>query len=143
MAQAVGDGERAARADGVHEQRLRAVERVDVAGAVLDALPAGGLHGAADLERQLRDVAPGLLDAALAHEPQQGAVGADVVEAVVVHADVADVRGHEPLGLPPAEVQEAPLAGGVELQQGRADLEALGPLRPAPGRVPPVDGEHG
>ena len=91
----------------------------------------------AHLERELVEVPlPRLVgDAALVHQPPQVAVGADVVEAVVVDADVRQVRGHHGDGPLAAEPQEALVAGRVELQQGRAELEALRPLGPALGRV--------
>jgi len=44
MAKLVGECQRAERADCIDEQRLRAVERVDVAGAVGRFCPPGGLY---------------------------------------------------------------------------------------------------
>ena len=41
-----------------------------------------------------------------------------------------------------AELEELAIAGGVELQERRAVLKALGPLRPAARGVPPAHGEH-
>ena len=45
--------ERAQRPKSVDKQRVRAVERVDIAAALRQARPAAGLHRAADFERQL------------------------------------------------------------------------------------------
>ncbi len=142
VAEPVGHRERAAGPDGVDEERMRPVERVDVAGAVGRFLPAGRLHRAAHLQGQLGELPQPVVDAALEHEPAQRAVGAHVVEAVIVHAGVAHVRGHPLDGAVAAEVEEPLVAGRVELQQRRAVAEPLGPLGPPAGGVAPVDGEH-
>ena len=133
MAELVRHGQRTQRAHRVHEQRVRAVERVDITPAVRGGRPARRLHRPGDLQRQLVEVLLALVerDLALAHQPPQVPVGGDVVEAVIVHADVRHVRGHELDGLAPPDFQEALLAGGIELQQRRAELEPLRPLRPA------------
>ncbi|MBA7588944.1 hypothetical protein ES708_31015 [subsurface metagenome] len=80
-------------------------------------------------------------DAALGHEAAQVAVGADVVEAVVVDAEVGDVRRHGCDGVCAAQVQVARIAGGVELEDLGPELEALGPFGPAPGGVAALDSE--
>ena len=50
---------------------------------------------------------------------------------MIVHADMRNVRGHVLDGLAPPDFQEALVAGRVILEQRRAKLEALRPLRPA------------
>ena len=107
--QPVGQRERAQRAHGVREERVRAVERVDEAAAVGGPRPAPGLHRAARLEGELAQVALAALGlvAALEGEAPQRAPRADVVEAVVVHADVRDVRGHARVGALATELEEA------------------------------------
>ena len=144
MPQHVGDGQRAQRADGVHEERVGAVERVDVA-AIGQPGPPFRLHRAADLQGELVEAQlPGRrVDPALARQPPQPAVGADVVEPVVVHADVRQVRRHPLDGARPAQLQEFSVAGGVELQDCRAELKSLSPFRPAARLVAALDGEHG
>src|SRR5690606_15571577 len=52
VAEAMGDGEGAQGADGVDEERMRAVERMDEAAAIADGRPARGLDGARELERE-------------------------------------------------------------------------------------------
>ena len=52
MSEQMRKGERAQRADGVDEERVRAVERVDVA-AVGNRGPAARLHRAAHFQREL------------------------------------------------------------------------------------------
>ena len=139
----VRHGQRSQRADRVGKQRVRAVERVDVAQPVRQVGPASGLDRAADLERQLveRDLPLARVGAALAHQAQQVAVRGDVVEPVVVHADVADMAGHVLHRGAAADLENRRVARGVELQDGRAELEALRPLGPAARRVAAVDRE--
>ena len=85
-----------------------------------------------------------------ATEATQPTVGFDVARrvvelmepgAVVVDADVRDVRGHELQRVPPAEVEQFAVAGGVEREDGAAILEALRPFGPAAGGVSSFDGE--
>ena len=144
LAQHVRERQGAQRADRVDEQRVRPVERMNEA-AGREARPAVGLHGAAHLERELVEAGLPLarLDAPFAREPPQVSVGADVVEAVVVHAHVGQVRRHPLERARAAEIEELLVAGRVELQQRGAELEALRPLGPAPGLVAPLDGEDG
>jgi hypothetical protein len=75
--------------------------------------PARGLDGAGGLEGEFVEVFfPRVVgDEALAHEAEEIAVGADVVEAVVVDADVGDVRRHEVDRVAAADVEETPRRG--------------------------------
>ena len=95
MAEAVGLHQDPARADGVDEERVRAIEGVDEA-TLLVLGPARGLDRTGDLDGEFVEVALPLVvgQAALEHQAAQVAVGREVVEAVVVDADVRDVRGH-------------------------------------------------
>src|SRR6188508_2243604 len=113
--------------------------------AIGQARPAPGLHGAADLQRQLVEVALPLtgLEPSLARQAPEVAVGADVVEAVVVHADVREVRSHAFQRAAAPQFEEGTIVCRVKLQYGRAELEPLRPLGPAAGHVLAVDGEHG
>ena len=135
--------ERAQRADRVDEQRVRAVERINVA-AARNVRPARGLHCAGDLEREFvkLHLARAVGDLPLAHEPPKVAVGRDVVEAVIVHAGVRHVRGHVLHRAFVADLQKPLVAGGVVLQHGRAELKALRPLGPAARGVLALHGEH-
>ena len=97
--------------------------------------PAVGLHRAGALEREFVEIlfAPtrrrGCGPRRISR--QQVAVGADVVEPVVVHPDVGDVMRHARDGPFAAEFQERFVAGGVVLQDRRAVHEALRPFGPA------------
>ena len=104
-----------------------------------------GLHRARDLQRDLGVVQFALIagDPALEDQAAEVAVGGDVVEPVVVHADVGDVRRHVAEGLRAAELQHRLVAGGVEVKECHPELEALRPLRPAPRGVAPLPGEDG
>ena len=53
--------QRAQRADGVGEERMRAVEGMDEAFAVRDVRPARGLHGAGTFQRQFVEIALALV----------------------------------------------------------------------------------
>ncbi len=133
MTELVRHRQRPHRANRVHEEGVRAVEAVDEAGAVRELRPARRLHRAADLEREfVKVLLPVVLrDAALAHQAQQVAVGRDVVEPVVVHADVRDMRRHVPPRALAPDVEEPLVTRGIELKNCRAKLKALRPLRPA------------
>ena len=52
---------------------------------------------------------------------------------------MGDVRRHHLDGFAPSDFEKGLVASGVVLQDSRAILEALGPLGPALGRVPPLD----
>jgi hypothetical protein len=53
VAELMGDHEGTQGTDGVDEERVRAVEGIDVAGAIGERGPAGGLDGAGDFEGEL------------------------------------------------------------------------------------------
>ncbi len=107
--------------------------------------PSARLHRTAHLQREL--VEPALpvfsLDASLADETPQVAVRADVVEAVIVNADVGQVRRHAIDCARASQLQERRVARGVELQECRAELEPLGPLGPSARSIAAFDSEHG
>ena len=69
------------------------------------------------------------------------AVRADVVEAVIVHAHVGQVRRHPLERAGAAEIEEPRVVGRIELQQRGAELKPLGPLGPAARLVASLDGE--
>ena len=81
-------------------------------------------------------------DSPLVHQPKQIAEGGNVVEAVVVHADMRDMLGHVFARSFAADGEKPSVAGGVKLQQRRAKLEPLRPFRPAARRVSTFDREH-
>jgi hypothetical protein len=122
---------------------MRAVERVNES-AVRQARPAGGLHRATHLQRELvRTLFPlGRDDAALAREPPEGSVRADVVEAVIVDADMREVRRHALDRARPAKLEKVGVTGRVILQQRGSELKPLGPFGPPARPVAPFDGEH-
>ena len=111
--------------------------------AVRQRGPAPRLDRAADLERELvephfpgRRVEPSLL-----REPREPAVRADIVEAVIVNADVRQVRRHAVHRPLTRKVEELGLTSRVELQHRRAELKPLRPLGPAARLVPSRDRE--
>ena len=70
-------------------------------------------------------------NAAFEHQTAQVAVGGDVVEAVIVDPDVGQMFCHVRDTCRRATVQQIPVAGQFEAQQGIAVLESLRPLGPA------------
>ena len=89
--------------------RVSAGEGVDKTRAVCGLGPAGGLHGTRQLDGQLVEVELALIvrNAAFEHQAAQVAIGGEVVEAVVVDADVRDVRRHLRDGAVAAEREKA------------------------------------
>ena len=145
MTENVGKAEGAKRADGIGEERLGAVERADVAELGGELGPAGGLDGAAGFEGEIVEVGFPLVrgEATFAEESAQIAVGADIVEAVIVDPDVGDVDGHSAEGGVAADLEHGFISGGIVLEDGRAVDEAFGPLSPTAGGVFSLDGEDG
>ena len=80
---------------------------------------------------------------AFAEESSQIAVGADIVEAVIVDPDVGDVGGHSAEGGVAADLEHGFISGGIVLEDGRAVDESFGPLGPTAGGVFALDGEDG
>jgi len=124
---------------------MGAVERIDVTAAATDGGPSRGLHSAGALEREHVEIPLPIIggDAPFVHQAKQISVRRDVVESMVMHADVGNVRRHEVHGSFTALVQKPLLAGGVKLEDGGAKLEALCPLRPAAGGIAALHGEYG
>ena len=67
---------------------------------------------------------------------------ADVVETVVMHADVREMRRHHRNGSLAPKLKKMLVARRIELQEGRAVLKTLCPLGPPFARVTPVHGEN-
>ncbi len=64
-------------------------------------------------------------------EAEKVPVGGDIVETVIVHAEVGNMWGHGLYGLAAADLEELLVTRGVELQDGRAVDETLRPFRPS------------
>jgi hypothetical protein len=108
-------------------------------------LSSAGLHGARTFQRQFIEVALefALRNPSLAHQPPEVSVGADVVEAVIVHAHVREVMRHSVHGAFASESQELQVPECIELQQRRAIEKTLCPLGPAARRVFALHGIDG
>src|SRR5262245_39961692 len=122
---------------------MRPVERVDEA-APGDPGPSSGLHGATHLQRQLvqGDLRIRGVESTLARQSPEIAVGADVVEPVIVDARMRQVQRHALERARSPELEELAAAGRVVLENRRSELEALRPLRPAPCAVASVNREN-
>ena len=141
----MGDAEGAHGADGIAEKGVGAVEGVYVTEIRSELGPTCSLDGAGDFKGKLVESQLPFVggDAAFQHEAAEVAVGADVVETVVVHAGMGDVKGHEVDHFGADGIKEFGVAGSIELKDSGAVLKALGPLGPAAGGVLAADGEHG
>src|SRR5271165_532956 len=145
MAEQVAGRERTHGADGIDEERMGAVEGEYISAAIRRAGPSCRLDRAGTFQGKFVEtpLPPIFRYSAFVHEAQQVAVSADVVEAVIVHADVADVTRHERDGGLAGELKEFGFARGVVSERGGAELKALGPLGPAAAGIPSADGEYG
>src|ERR1051325_6500385 len=106
---------------------------MDEAGSVRDLCPPRSLDSARNLQGQLVEILLAFVEwnFSLPHQPPQISVGGDIVEPVVVHAQVRDMRGHPLNRVAPSEFEKSIVSGRVELQQRRAVLKSLRPFRPA------------
>lgn len=145
MTENVGKAEGAKGTDGVREKRLRAVERADVAELGGELGPAGGLDSATGFEGEIVEVGFPIVEgeATFAEESAQIAVGADIVEAVIVDPDVGDVDGHAAEGGVATDLEHGFIPGGIVLEDGRAVDKTFRPLGPTAGGVFALDGEDG
>ena len=143
MAQTVRDGQRSQRTNRVAKQRVRAVERINISMTVRGGAPASRLHGPGCLEGQFIQFAfpPVVRNASFAHQPVEIAIGADVVEAVVMNADVRHMRCHAVDRMISADLQKSLVAGRIKLKNGPTELKALGPLGPALGLILSLNGK--
>ena len=75
---------------------MRSIERIDVAIALARLAPTHCLHRAGHLEGQFVELQFALVvrNAVFQHQAAEVAVGTHVVEAVVVYAEVGQVRCH-------------------------------------------------
>jgi hypothetical protein len=80
-------------------------------------------------------------DLSFAHEPSEVAEGRQIIEPVIMHSYMRDVRGHVLAGAVATELQQRLVAGHVEGQDGAAVHEPLSPFRPSPSGVLAFDGE--
>src|SRR4051812_36441546 len=118
------------------------VERIDVAASGPRPRPARRLNRPGYFHGQFVEVSlPCLLFyPAFVHQAQQIAIGADVVEAMIVHADMRNMGGHVSHRMLPTFLKEALVARGIELKNLGAELKTLRPFGPATTCIPPLDG---
>src|SRR5688572_7516565 len=113
--------------------------------AVWQTRPARRLDGPAHLQCEL--VEPRLplrrVESSFTRQSPQAAVRTDVVEPVIVDAGVRQVRRHSIQRAVSSELQKLLLAGRIELQHRRSELEALRPFGPATRLPASVDREDG
>src|SRR5690606_1185907 len=80
--------------------------------------PTAGLYGARDLQRKLVEAFFPLVggNPPFFHEAQEVPIGTHIVKAVVVHADMTDVRCHYVYGLLSRRLQHGLLVGSIVLK---------------------------
>ncbi len=119
MAKLVGDRERSEGAHGIHEKRMRPVKRIDISAALPKRSPPRGLHGARHFKRQFIKIFFAFVerDFALAHQSPKISVGRNIIETMIVHADVRHMRRHHSDGIFTAKLQKLAIACCIELQQ--------------------------
>jgi len=134
-------------AQGTHsidEQRMRPVKGINVAAALGGSGPARSLGAGAGLDGEIVEMHfPGIVgDALFAHQAAQVAIGREIMEAVIMHADMGDVRGHIGDRVFAPKFQQGTIPGAVKSQNRAAILETLGPFGPTAAGIAAIDGEH-
>ena len=133
MTQLMRHRQRSQGPNGVHEQRVRPVEGMDESSAIRNLRPARRLDGTGHFQRHFVEIVLTLLERnlPLTHEPPKVPVSGNIVKAMIMHANVRNVRGHVANRLFPADLQESSVACCVKLQQRRPVLKSLRPFGPA------------
>src|SRR5689334_21802233 len=67
---------------------------------------------------------------AFAHQSPEVSVRRNIVEPMIVHAKVRNVRGHQLYRVFSAKLQKLAFASRIELQQRRSELKPLCPFSP-------------
>ena len=134
--------EDAAGANGVYEERVRAVEAVDES-PTLPLGPTGGLNGAAGLDREFVEIFFPLIfgETAFEHQAAEVSVGREVVKSMVMDANVRDMGGHAANGVIAAASETFLIACGIKMKDRDAVTEAFGPFSPAASGVFTRNGE--
>ena len=136
--------ENAAGTNGVHEEGMRAVEAVDES-PTLPLGPTGSLNGAAGFDREFVEIFLPLIfgETAFEHQAAEVSIGREVVETMVVDADVRDMRGHAANGVIATAGEAFLIARGIKVKDRNAVAEAFGPFSPAACRVFSGNGKDG
>src|ERR1700733_7193375 len=100
--------------------------------AILDSCPSFRLHRSAQLQGQLIEVTfPRVLgNASLTHQPPKISVSADVIEAMVMNSEMADVARHFLQCRLPSQIKKSSVFIGIKLKDRRSILKTLCPLCP-------------
>ena len=124
---------------------MGSVERINVPEFRSQLRPARSLYGAACLQRKIVKVSFPLIGrkAALLKQTPEVSISADVVEPMVMHADVRKMRGHQAKRPIAADAEHFLITGGIILENRRTILESLGPLGPSPRGIFSLDGKDG
>ena len=111
-----------------------AIERINEPFSIVCPCPARCLYGSGNLQSQHIKILLTLIEGnlPLAHQPPEISVSGNIIEPMIMDADVRNMWRHEFNSFRPANLEESLLARGVELEQSRAELESLRPFSPPP-----------
>ena len=120
MAELVGYHDDATGSNGINEEAVRPVERINIAAPVMDFGPARRLHRAGNFQGEFVEVEGGMGQFTFALKAQPVAVGAQVIKSVVMDARVADMGGHPRYGIAFGSGRVGVVTSGIKLQEIRA-----------------------
>lgn len=126
----VRQGQNAQRSDGIGEKGVWPVERIDVSFTIAEVRPARRLHRTAHFHGEIieRELPRILRDPPLQHQVPQVPIRADIIEAMIVHPDMADVCRHVFHGRTLPHRQRIGITGRIELQDRGTEPKALRPF---------------
>ena len=132
-----------AASDRIHKQGVRPVKAIHIT-PVRKIGPAVGLHRSGNLQGHYVKLAFKFVfrNSAFIHQAQQVSVGGNIVKAVVVHADMADVGRHLLHRLLSAQFKKSLITRGIKLKNSRSDLKTLRPVGPTLGNIFTLPGEY-
>ncbi len=99
--------------------------------------PSPRLHRSTQLQCQFVEIAFPLVfgNSSFVHQPPKISVGADIVKAMVMDSEMADVGSHSLYRRRTPQIAELLFAGSVKLQDVRSVLKPLCPLGPSTARI--------
>src|SRR5687768_17469492 len=116
---------------------MRPVEGVNVTRPGFDRRPPRSLDSPGNFEGEFVEIVLALVpvDLPFAHEPPKIAIGGNVVEPMIVHAEMRDMRSHALNRVVTSDFEESGVASDIELQKSRPKLKPLRPFCPTSRRV--------
>src|SRR5687768_5878855 len=102
---------------------MRPVEGVNVTRPGFDRRPSRGLDSAGNFEGEFVEIFFPLfpVDLPFAHEAPKVAVSGNIVEAMIMHAEMGHVRSHALNRVVTSDFEESGVASDIELQKSRPE----------------------